>query len=205
MSSSGSRLCSCMATGRFYLLMICFNWTGSYKQRSCTLNCNLLGHAVRIVTYILFLLQPADKISAPNQKKKSSLMYTWMYVQKRDLCLPIFWRLCLIGFTFSQPFLVTRAIELASTPSSSKSNNSGYGLIGAYALVYIGIAVSPSLLFGSSLTARQDLEWSILSWNEQSSHNDERFSRSLHFREDSSSSILRCNFRCCFILDQYGY
>jgi hypothetical protein len=47
-----------------------------------------------------------------------------------------------IGFTYSQPFLVNAAIKLASQPQMQPYDNTGYGLIGAYAIVYTGIAVS---------------------------------------------------------------
>lgn len=54
----------------------------------------------------------------------------------------VFPRLCLMGFTFAQPFLVTKAVNLAAAPSTQVYNNIGYGLIGAYLLVYVGIGVS---------------------------------------------------------------
>lgn len=80
-----------------------------------------------------------------DKKKGGAFMYTWIGVQKWDILAPVFPRLCQIGFTFSQPFLVTRAIDLASAPNSQTYNNVGYGLIGAYALVYTGIAVRTTL------------------------------------------------------------
>jgi ATP-binding cassette subfamily C (CFTR/MRP) protein 1 len=48
----------------------------------------------------------------------------------------------MIGFTFAQPFLITRAILLASAPFDEGNQNVGYGLIGAYAIVYVGMTVS---------------------------------------------------------------
>ncbi len=51
-------------------------------------------------------------------------------------------RLALIGFTFCQPFLITRAIDLSQQPIDKASSNAGYGLIGAYLLVYVGIALT---------------------------------------------------------------
>jgi ATP-binding cassette, subfamily C (CFTR/MRP), member 1 len=47
-----------------------------------------------------------------------------------------------IGFTYTQPFLISAAIRLASLPQGQPYDNIGYGLIGAYAIVYTGIAVS---------------------------------------------------------------
>lgn len=55
--------------------------------------------------------------------------------------MPVIPRLFQIGFTYAQPFLVTAAINLAATPQTQPYNNNGYGLIGAYILVYSGIAV----------------------------------------------------------------
>ena len=51
-------------------------------------------------------------------------------------------RLGLIAFNFCQPFLVQRAIHLSQQAVTGASTNVGYGLIGAYALVYTGIAVT---------------------------------------------------------------
>jgi hypothetical protein len=55
--------------------------------------------------------------------------------------MPIIPRLFQTGFTYAQPFLITAAINLAVTPQTEQFNNNGYGLIGAYILVYTGIAV----------------------------------------------------------------
>lgn len=52
-------------------------------------------------------------------------------------------KLCQIAFLFTQPLLVERAMSFAGTPNQTEFNNIGYGLIGAYALVYSGIAVRP--------------------------------------------------------------
>ncbi|KAL6167369.1 hypothetical protein ACJQWK_06803 [Exserohilum turcicum] len=51
-------------------------------------------------------------------------------------------RLCLIGFNFCQPFLINRAVKYSQEAQSPQSKNIGYGLIGAYILVFVGIAVS---------------------------------------------------------------
>ncbi|KAL8840168.1 MAG: hypothetical protein Q9176_004016 [Flavoplaca citrina] len=51
-------------------------------------------------------------------------------------------RLALIGFKFCQPFLIERAISFNRQPINQTSTNQGYGLIGAYFLVYTGIAVT---------------------------------------------------------------
>lgn len=51
-------------------------------------------------------------------------------------------RLCLIGFNFCQPFLINRAVKYSEDAPSAQGDNIGYGLIGAYILVFVGIAVS---------------------------------------------------------------
>lgn len=57
-------------------------------------------------------------------------------------------RLAYIGFTFAQPFLVQRVLDFIDQPVGPNTNNYAYGLVGAYALVYIGIAVRQHLLLG---------------------------------------------------------
>jgi hypothetical protein len=50
-------------------------------------------------------------------------------------------RACLTALTFCQPFLINRAITLSQEAINNETTQIGYGLIGAYALVYVGIAV----------------------------------------------------------------
>lgn len=51
-------------------------------------------------------------------------------------------RVCLMAFNFCQPFLINRAVSYAEETTSPQTLNIGYGLIGAYVLVYVGIAIS---------------------------------------------------------------
>lgn len=53
---------------------------------------------------------------------------------------PIIPRLLLILFTYSQPLLLQRIVLYLQESHASEAE--GYGLIGAYAIVYLGIAVS---------------------------------------------------------------
>ena len=50
-------------------------------------------------------------------------------------------RLAVIGFSYSQPLLINRIIDFINDSSTTTSSNEGYGLIGATALVYIGLTV----------------------------------------------------------------
>ena len=52
-------------------------------------------------------------------------------------------RLCLIGFSYAQPFLISRVIVYVSGtgPETNDEKNAGYGLIAATGLIYVGIAV----------------------------------------------------------------
>lgn len=59
---------------------------------------------------------------------------------KGQLALVIFPRLCLIGFTFAQPFLITSMLNWLDDPHSAI--NDSYGLIGATILIYLGMAIS---------------------------------------------------------------
>ncbi|OJK00423.1 hypothetical protein ASPACDRAFT_1880763 [Aspergillus aculeatus ATCC 16872] len=51
-------------------------------------------------------------------------------------------RLCLIGFSYAQTFFIQRAIEHLHRPETQVTRNENYGLIGAAALIYGGIAIS---------------------------------------------------------------
>ncbi|MCJ1286054.1 hypothetical protein MMC26_005396 [Xylographa opegraphella] len=60
----------------------------------------------------------------------------------RPLLALVFPRLCLIGFRFSQPLLINRAISMIEAPEYPSNANIGYGLIGATGLIYVGLAIS---------------------------------------------------------------
>ncbi|KAE8312243.1 P-loop containing nucleoside triphosphate hydrolase protein [Aspergillus transmontanensis] len=59
---------------------------------------------------------------------------------KGQLALTILPRLFLIGFTFSQPFLITSILNWLD--NSHSASNHGYGLIGATFVIYLGMALS---------------------------------------------------------------
>ncbi len=60
---------------------------------------------------------------------------------------PVPARLCYAGFQFAQPFLIQRATDYVTRPSDPLEDDIGYGLIGAAACIYLGIAVSSILNF----------------------------------------------------------
>jgi hypothetical protein len=54
-------------------------------------------------------------------------------------------RLCLVGFNFAQPFLITAVLEQLYQPDDEQSRLRGYELIAATLFIYSGIAVSAPL------------------------------------------------------------
>jgi hypothetical protein len=50
-------------------------------------------------------------------------------------------RVSVIALNFCQPFLINNAINLSQAAINDETTQIGYGLIGAYILVYVGIAV----------------------------------------------------------------
>ena len=89
---------------------------------------------------LLARLGPAWKKS-DKSAKHSLLVSTWSSFQAAFL-LPVLPRLCLAGFKFAQPFLVNRVISFVGESNNTESRGIAGGLIGATALVYIGLAVS---------------------------------------------------------------
>lgn len=76
-----------------------------------------------------------------NKSTKNALLWSFLFHYKWAFLSGVLPRLAYSGLTFAQPFLVQRVLDFTGQPVDSKSNDIAYGLIGAYGLVYIGLAV----------------------------------------------------------------
>ena len=90
--------------------------------------------------YLYQILHPGWAKKPRN--KHRSLLLLFFAKLKWHLLMVVPPRVALIGFNFCQPFLIQRAITFSQEPITKSSTNVGYGLIGAYAVVYCGIAVT---------------------------------------------------------------
>ena len=87
----------------------------------------------------------ADKLKDGSSNPYSFLTTNWSLLKWQALqTVPP--RLALTGFTYAQTFLITAAINYLELPSQLRDINHAYGLIGATALIYCGIAVNETLL-----------------------------------------------------------
>ncbi|KAJ4116110.1 hypothetical protein NW768_011082 [Fusarium equiseti] len=77
-----------------------------------------------------------------SNKGDHALMFTVFRTLKGPLLAIVFPRLCFIGFTFCQPFLISATLAWVERDSDSDDTNQGYGLIGAWFLVFVGLAVT---------------------------------------------------------------
>jgi ATP-binding cassette subfamily C (CFTR/MRP) protein 1 len=96
--------------------------------------------------------------------KRHALVFALVRALKWPLLAGIPPRLCLIGFTFAQPFLINTIIDYLDQPSDEASKNVGSGLISATALIYVGLAVSFSKAFCLAfpdLESPLDIQWTI--------------------------------------------
>ncbi|KAL4964262.1 P-loop containing nucleoside triphosphate hydrolase protein [Aspergillus stella-maris] len=86
----------------------------------------------------------ARKWDAVPHKSSASLILLLLFHHRSALLAGIPLRLALTGFTFAQPFLLTRVITFISstTPSTAATTSHGTGLIIATALIYLGLAIS---------------------------------------------------------------
>ncbi|KAK2593714.1 hypothetical protein QQS21_008579 [Conoideocrella luteorostrata] len=69
------------------------------------------------------------------------LFLTTLNVLKWELASITLPRVGMIGLSISQPFLISNALRFLAMPDSPAATNLGYGLIGAFALVFLGSAL----------------------------------------------------------------
>ncbi|KAK2779173.1 ABC transporter [Colletotrichum kahawae] len=78
-----------------------------------------------------------------DHQRKNSLLRACLKSYFLSFLSPIIPRLCLSVFTFAQPFLINTTVSFVG--QEKPDGNFGRGLIGAWALVYLGIAISNSI------------------------------------------------------------
>ncbi|KAK4444565.1 ABC transporter [Podospora aff. communis PSN243] len=78
-------------------------------------------------------------------RSKPSLLLTVFWTLRGPFLAPVIPRLALGGFVFCQPFLINALLSYLQQSPALSNRNVGYGLIGAAAVIYTGIAVSTGL------------------------------------------------------------
>lgn len=80
--------------------------------------------------------------------RKSSLILTVFWALKWSLVAPVLPYLVLVASQLAQPFLISTILTYvgSSYDGSDYQKNIGYGLIAAYGLVYLCIAVSTGIV-----------------------------------------------------------
>ncbi|CAK7267892.1 hypothetical protein SEPCBS57363_002820 [Sporothrix epigloea] len=80
-------------------------------------------------------------------RKKGGLLRALMKALAMEILLPIGPRLALTGFTFGQPFIINATLSYIAEPAAEQLRGSGYGLIGASFLIYLGVSVSNAVYY----------------------------------------------------------
>ncbi|KAF1843510.1 ABC transporter-like protein [Cucurbitaria berberidis CBS 394.84] len=112
-------------------------WTG-YRSLLCADNIFRLDPAIA---------EPHESISKSGREKlvaRHSLLLGLIWQLRWQVLSGVVPRLCTVGFKFAQPFLIRRLVTWATQPddTSNTIKNSGYGLVGAFILVYVGLGIS---------------------------------------------------------------
>jgi ATP-binding cassette subfamily C (CFTR/MRP) protein 1 len=74
-------------------------------------------------------------------KGPMGFVYAYFDCFKWELLQTLFPRACVIAFGFAQTFLITATINYLEQPSVERDVRHAYGLVGAAAVIYTGIAV----------------------------------------------------------------
>jgi ATP-binding cassette subfamily C (CFTR/MRP) protein 1 len=112
-------------------------------KRSLTLD-DLYPLDQAIASNILYTKFANFILTGPRNRKNGLAMATAKALAIPFL-LPVGPRIVLTAFQFCQPFLLNSLLSYLQTPPEQSSRDHGYGLIGAAALIYTGIAISGAI------------------------------------------------------------
>lgn len=119
-----------------------FAWLNELLRKGHTLL--LTGDALPNIHEKLSSSDLSDRFSKSwalcDQSRQHALLLAIVNCLRWDIAAIALPRLALIGFSIAQPFLVGKTVTFLEQTESSV--NIGYGLIGATAIVFIGVAVS---------------------------------------------------------------
>ncbi|TGJ88504.1 hypothetical protein E0Z10_g256 [Xylaria hypoxylon] len=87
-----------------------------------------------------------------NQKNRHALAFATVLAFRQEVLLIVFPKLAYVALSLSQPFLIQKAVSFVQNTRTENNNDVGYGLIGGFALVYIGLAITMG--WSSHLTYR---------------------------------------------------
>ncbi|KAB8238859.1 putative ABC multidrug transporter [Aspergillus alliaceus] len=77
-----------------------------------------------------------------NKRSKSSFLLVTFRTFQWELLSAVLPRACLAALNICQPLLLHKSLSFSIEPETSATTNIGYGLIGAYILVYLGMAIT---------------------------------------------------------------
>lgn len=83
--------------------------------------------------------QAQHRWTTANKGRSNALFWSTLNSTRRFFILCIVPRLCLIAFRYSQPFLLSRT---ANFVKSNDAKNIGWGLTGAFGIVFLGTAIT---------------------------------------------------------------
>ena len=86
-----------------------------------------------------------DLWSKADKSRPHALFWSTLNSNRKKLALGIIPRLCLIGFRYSQPFLLSRTVDFVN--SKQQSDDIGWGLTGAFFLVFLGMAITTAAYY----------------------------------------------------------
>lgn len=115
-------------------------WRG-YHEPLTMKHLYALDRAISVET-----LDARNTSSSTEESTGTSTWHLLLWLAKplgRSVLLPVFPRLCLLGFTFCQPFFIQRLLSFLSSREDDSSTASG--LIAVAVLIYAGIAISTAL------------------------------------------------------------